>query len=211
MKVPTPKTSRSTSGGGKKVYLVADAALPPTLLMPKLQRCFDAGLDLLQLYNTEKCGVGKLNALAELANSYRSKVLIYNDLKSVSATKIKALHSDEVLDLAMVEKKTGKLTYKGVTVGNDLDKIKQAALQGYDYISFCALFPTSSAQVCEFVNFDIIKKARKIFGGALFLAGGITTATVKKLAELDYDGIVAISAIFDAKKPEETIKIFKNQ
>lgn len=195
----------------KKVYLVADASLPQKYLVKKFTKCFESGLNLLQLYNTQKCSSEWLNSIADLANLHKVNVVIYNDVDSVISTKIKAIHLDEVEDIIEVEKNAGKLTYKGVTVGNDLTKIAKAEELGYDYISFCSLFPTTSANVCDFVNFETIKQARNVFSKEIFLAGGITVSTVKKLKELDYDGIVAISAIFESDNIAKTIQTFKNQ
>ena len=76
-----------------------------------------------------------------------------------------------------------------------MDAVKWAAEHHVDYISFCSMFPSSSAATCEIVSYESVKKAAKIFDKPLFLAGGIYPGNIKQLKDLEYDGIAVISGI----------------
>ncbi|HLT93208.1 MAG TPA: thiamine phosphate synthase, partial [Membranihabitans sp.] len=77
-----------------------------------------------------------------------------------------------------------------------------------DYISFCSLFPSSTADRCEIVRFDTIQNARKMTDIPLFLAGGITPEKMELLQDLDYWGIAVVSGIMLAQNPREELRKF---
>ena len=77
-----------------------------------------------------------------------------------------------------------------------------------DYISFCSMFPSSTANSCELVSFETVRQARLITSLPIFLAGGIRPGNIEALKELDYSGIAVVSGVMSANNPAEAINLY---
>ncbi|MBV7441415.1 thiamine phosphate synthase [Weeksellaceae bacterium TAE3-ERU29] len=192
----------------KQIYLIVDASIPLADLKLKLKE-ISPFLDKIQLYNTEKINEVELKSLLDWLTNQSAQCFIYENKKALGLNKKVGIHLDEVEDLTELESQLQRKINKGVTVGNNLEKLKYAEKLGYDYISFCSVFPTKSANVCELVDFENIQKAREFFSGEIFLAGGINEETKQKLTGLNYTGVAVISALMDAENPLETLQKLK--
>ena len=94
-------------------------------------------------------------------------------------------------------------------MGNDLERLKWAEKMGADYVSFCAVFQTSSVSQCEIVPLTSIRLAKSMAKIPIFASGGITLDNVRSVLEAGADGIAVISAILKAQDPEQIAKSFK--
>src|SRR6185369_6565581 len=92
------------------------------------------------------------------------------------------------------------------TCNNDLAIVDWAMKQKLDYISFCSVFPSSTSNSCDLVSFDTIRRAREITSLPIFLAGGISPDNMKRLRELDFDGVAVISGIMNQDDPAQAAK-----
>ncbi|QAR30370.1 thiamine phosphate synthase [Ornithobacterium rhinotracheale] len=193
----------------KQIYLIIDVQIPLAKLQADLKLILQ-DLDKVQLYNTEEISVENLQKYIFwfLENSL-AQVFIYENMLALELSKNIGIHLDTPEDLTGLEQKLNRKIPKGCTVGNDLAVLKRAQKYGYDYISFCSVFPTKSANVCELVKFENIRKARALFSGEIFLAGGITPKTRKMLDNVDFDGIATISALMTSKDKRKTIESLK--
>lgn len=178
----------------KQVYLLIDATLNLEKVQSKLEKVLPL-LSKIQLYHTQRIYPEYLKEWLDWLNSFDIPCFVYQNTSVLEFNEKVGIHLDNVEDLSDTEIRLERKIRKGVTVGNDIEKIKRAEQLGYDYISFCSVFPSESAEVCELVNREIIQQARKYFSGEIFLAGGINTDTKKQLQGLDYDGVAVISAI----------------
>ncbi len=86
-----------------------------------------------------------------------------------------------------------------------------AADNGVDYISFCAMFPSPSAGVCEIVMKETVIQARQLTSLPIFLSGGITLNNIDELTSTGMNGIAVISAIIKADDPQTATKAFKEK
>ncbi len=189
----------------KQIYLIIDAEIPLEELQQQLNSVLPF-ISKVQLYHTKKIDTDSLKNLIYWLTSNCKSCWVYEDKEALKWHPHLGIHLDEVEDISELEKTLQRVIPKGVTVGNDLEKLKKAEALGYDYISFCSVFPTTSAAVCELVNFEKISQARSLFSREIFLAGGINESTQPQLEGLDYDGIAVISALMDAKNPLETLQ-----
>jgi len=82
---------------------------------------------------------------------------------------------------------------------------------GADYISFCSMFPSVTANSCELVDFETVKKAKEQFDIPIFLAGGIDLAKIAELKPLQANGIAVVSGIFSHEDPSEQVLKYKKQ
>src|SRR5690606_21445536 len=97
----------------------------------------------------------------------------------------------------------------GFTGGNDLERIRWANQNQVDYLSFCAMFPSSSAISCEIVKPSTVLLARQLTRLPLFLSGGINPENLKGLSLLDFQGVAIISGIMSAENPAKKVKNYK--
>jgi thiamine-phosphate pyrophosphorylase len=127
-------------------------------------------------------------------------------------TGVDGVHFDAVpADLDQIRKKTGKPFLCGLTCGNDLSRVQWAEENCLSYISFCSLFPSPSAGVCEIVRKETVRQARQLTAMPIFLAGGITLENIDELHDTGMNGIALISAIMKADDPQTAAKAFKNK
>ena len=204
--------SKPIKGG---IYLVADGGMDPAILMHKLEQALRGGISVIQLYNIsndKEETIATINKICELAHSFDVPVLINNNWYFIDRTLLDGVHFDKVpLDYAFVEKSIQKDFIKGITCTNDLAVIEWADKNGFDYISFCSMFPSPSVDSCDIVSFETVQKARKITQMPIFLAGGLNSETLPKLSSLSFDGIALISAIMSAIDITASTKQFKHE
>jgi len=193
---------KSISSG---IYLVIDPSMEEQVLLKKLQIVLTKEIAAVQVWDNFKADqdiTGLIGKIQFLCAQHRTPVLINNRWEYLTATGLDGVHFDAVPDdLDQIRKKIRKASILGLTCGNDLADVGWAVEQGIDYISFCSMFPSSSVGDCEIIAYGTVKKARSIFDGPLFLAGGICPENLKRLDGLKYDGIAVISGIMDSENP----------
>lgn len=196
---------RTQLGG---LYLVADPSLEREILLDRVRRALEGGIDLLQLWNrwpggTDRAGREKLaGLLVELAGAHDVPVLINNEWELLKTTSLAGVHFDAMPDnFDRIRREIGRDFLAGVTCENDLEVVKRADEAEMDYISFCAMFPSPSAAECEIVRPDTVRRARELTDLPLFVSGGITPERMERLVEVDFDGVAVISGILEAEEP----------
>jgi len=97
----------------------------------------------------------------------------------------------------------------GYTCGNNRDMVRKAESLGADYISFCAVFPSPSADSCEIVPLESIRQAKQIISTAVFASGGITLENAHLVMEAGADGLAIASSILSAEDPETKALAFR--
>ncbi len=204
--------SKPIKGG---IYLVANGGMDPVMLMNKLEQALQGGITIIQLYNitddTEPT-LSNINQICQLAHSFDVPVLINNHWYLLDRTLLDGVHFDKIpTDYAFVERSIQKDFLKGITCTNDLEIIEWADKKHFDYVSFCSMFPSPSADSCEIVSFETIQKARKITQMPIFLAGGLNRETLPKISALPFDGIALISAIMSADDITASARYFKKE
>ena len=187
---------RKISGG---IYLIADAGLDNKILLKKLDEALKSGVSVVQLYNTENVLSGQvtdINFICNLCHQYHVPVLVNNNWALLSKTLLDGVHFDKIpANYSQIKHTINKAFYKGITCSNDVSVIKWANDNQFDYISFCSMFPSTSADSCEIISFETVKKARAITHIPIFVAGGINLHNINSLSGLPLDGIAVISGI----------------
>ena len=203
---------RRIEGG---IYLVVDPSMNEQILLEKIAEAIQGGVDVIQIWNHWNEDVDKhklVDAICSLAHKQNIPVLINEDWTLLKNTRLDGVHFDTIPnDINSIREEIGCTIYCGITCGNDLATVEWANEHKLDYISFCSMFPSSSAGVCEIVSIDAVKKAKAITTMPIFLAGGISLDNIKELKDTQANGIAVISAIMKADDAAQKTKQFKQQ
>ena len=198
------------------VYLVIDPAMNRDALFLKLREALEAGVSIVQLWNhwpakaTPEDKRQLINEVLQLAETFDVPVLINEEWQWLNQTNLHGVHFDAIPDDWDTIKQTiGREVMVGLTCGNDTGRIRWAEDQQLDYISFCAMFPSSSVDTCEIVRPDSVLEARKLTQLPIFLSGGINPQNLETLKALDFQGVAVISGIMSADSVTERIHAYQ--
>jgi thiamine-phosphate diphosphorylase len=175
-------------------------------LIAGVAKSLAGGATLLQLGKgwtdqTEALSVGR--EVLRLARAYNVPLLVSDDIHLAQELGAQGVHLDrDDLKPHAVRAALGESALVGVTIGNSLDKARQAEVDRADYISFCAIFPSTSVQRRDIVPLATVREARRAVHLPIFASGGINERNAAQVLEAGADGIAVISAIFQAKDPE---------
>lgn len=192
------------------VYLVVDPAVEKLVLLQKIAAALQEEISVIQVWDhfREEGDIEALiGSVQVLAASKGVPVVVNNRWDLLSKLELAGVHFDVIPDnLQEIRKHVGRNFISGLTCNNDLTCVEWAAENKMDYISFCSIFPSVTANSCDLVNFDTIRAARQTFPGSIFLSGGITPNKIDELTGLNYNGIAVVSGIMSADDPAEAVK-----
>lgn len=206
---------REIQGG---LYLVLDPSMAREILFLRLKAALEGGVQLLQIWNNWSEDFDQMkkraliNDVVDLAKQFVVPVLINEEWELLQDSALSGVHFDQVpADYASIKNTLSAQAIVGITCGNDLKVVEWADRQGLDYISFCAMFPSASAGVCEIVSPETVKQAGLLTDLPLFVSGGITPENITELKELDIAGVAVISGILSHSDPKQAALTYSNQ
>ncbi|UCF59536.1 MAG: thiamine phosphate synthase [Candidatus Bathyarchaeota archaeon] len=187
--------------------------MPHRRLLDVVEKALRGGVDVLQLWATgqkESKPLELAKKLLDLANGYNAPLIINNDIQLAKEVEAHGVHMDRYNVVpADVRKALGEQSVIGYTVGNDLERVKWAETVGADYVSFCAVFPTTSVTQCEVIPLNTVRLAKSLTHLPVFASGGINLSNAHLVLETGADGIAVISSILKAQNPEKAAESFK--
>lgn len=203
---------RSIEGG---IYLVVDPSIEEPVLLQKMEEALKGGVDIIQIWNNWTDDINKLKLIGrvcELAHRSDVPVLINEEWELINDTLLDGVHFDSIPnDIMHVRQQVERPFICGITCGNDLSIVRWAEANKLDYISFCSMFPSTSAGACEIVSIENVKKAKALTSMPVFVAGGISLDNIHDLKETKANGVAVISAILQADNVAEKTKQFKQK
>lgn len=196
------------------LYLVVDPMPGLRETLPKIEAALEGGVDVIQLWNNwdphephDRFIIG----LSERARSYRVPVIINERWEWLKTLPLDGIHFDGIpKNFNEIKEEIKHPFLTGITCGNDMETIHWAIRNKLDYISFCSVFPSSTANSCELVRTDTIKQARALTEMPIYAAGGISCDNISTLLPLGIDGVAVVSGIMTAAEPQKAARQFKN-
>lgn len=206
------KTGRLITGG---LYLVVDPSLERQALLAKLRQALEEPVVAVQIFD-QFAGVpdaiGLVKEIGLLCHAKQVPALLNNHWEWLPETDLDGVHFDLLPEsMDEIRKQVNRPFMTGVTCNNDLSVIVEAIRQQVSYISFCSIFPSTTSNSCELVQFDTIREARRLTDMPIFLAGGIRPGNMGELKELPYDGVAVVSGIMSADDPQTAIRQYLKQ
>ena len=197
------------------LYLVLDTSLEVSVLLQKLGDALAGGVDIVQIWNNwpedfqEQDKIATIKKIQQLIEPYQVPLIIHEDWSLALKTKAAGIHFDTLPDKwsEMKEKLSDYLI--GFTVGNEIEKIEWAIAENVAYLSFCAMFPSSSVDSCDIVSPETVLFAGELTDIPLFLSGGITPEKLDQLGHLTYKGVAVISGILNTYSPTKAAESYK--
>lgn len=192
------------SGG---IYLVLDPALARERLLLSLKKAVLSGKVCgVQLWDHWEGVENKGGLIGEIMTVCREAevaLLVNNNRQMLVEYGFDGIHFDAMPEESLydLKREAGSRTLVGLTLGNDLSPLLSAGAGALDYISFCSVFPSASAGVCEIVSRETIQNARTLTRLPVFLSGGINLSTISELEGLPFEGVAVISGVMSAPDP----------
>lgn len=197
------KTGNKKIKGG--VYLVVDPANLNDQKLEKIQQALQSGLAAIQLWNhwnEVKDRIAIVQQVVKLAKPFQVPVLVNENWELLTETGADGIHFDQPSEnLGLIKAAIGRPVITGITCGNNLDTVQYAIDEKMDYISFCSVFPSGSANSCEWVKPATMAAARAMTAMPIFAAGGITAGNLPQLLPTGLDGVAVINSIMKADDP----------
>jgi thiamine-phosphate pyrophosphorylase len=192
--------------------LVIAPILASDELLSAVKKALKGGVDVLQFVPRRQTldTLELAKDLSRLSGQFDVPFLINGDCLLAKEAKADGLHFDSY-DIVPDEARRilGEQCIVGYTLGNDLKRLEWAESIGADYVSFCSIFPSSSATQCETVPLETIRAAKSRTTIPIFAAGGITPKNAHLVLEARADGIAVTSAILKAQSPEKAAMSLK--
>jgi thiamine-phosphate pyrophosphorylase len=192
------------------LYLVVSPVMPFDELLVTVKKALRGGVDLLQLIPEGSEILRLAEDLSSLTEQYDVPFLVNGNLQLAKEVGAEGLHLDRYdVTPSEVKQVLGKQCIIGYTLGDNLEKLKWAETVGADYVSFCSVFPTSSATQCDIVPIETIRAAKFQTTLPIFAAGGINLNNAERVLKAGVNGIAVTSALLKAKDPEQKARAFK--
>lgn len=194
------------------LYLVIDPATAHSVLMQKLDTILKEDIAAVQIWDnflSDENIIETIRSIAEKCNAVGVPVLINNRWDLLKDLALSGVHFDNIpTDIASIKAIINRPFLTGITCNNDLHVVQWAADHQFNYISFCSMFPSTTSNSCELVQFETVQQARQISNIPIFLAGGIRPGNLQQLDALPYDGIAVVSGVISAEDPRMAAKAY---
>ena len=189
------------------LYAVTDRSwLHGRTLKEQVKEALDGGVTFLQLREKQidsELFLQEAQELKELCKQYQVPFVINDDVElalKVDADGVHVGQSD--MEAGDVRKKLGKDKIIGVSA-QTVEQAVMAEKHGADYLGVGAVFPTSSKDDAQEVDYETLKAICQAVQIPVIAIGGINAQNVERLA--------VISAIFAQEDIKEAAKELKNR
>lgn len=197
---------------GKGIYLVVDPSMEKKQLLTKLQQAVKQHIVAVQVWDNLEYVENTDELLANIIVTCKQAevpVLINNRWELLLKLDFDGIHFDAIPEnIDLIKSKLGYEIITGITCNNDLSVVQWANDHELDYISFCSMFPSPTANSCELVSFETVRRTPSITSLPIFLAGGIRPGNIGELKTLDYSGVAVVSGVMSSDNPAEAINLY---
>ncbi|MDQ6963484.1 MAG: thiamine phosphate synthase [Mariprofundales bacterium] len=185
------------------VYGILPADLPMTQLLYRAEAALNGGIKWLQFRDKKqgfKRWLRRAERVKKLCQCYRAQLIVNDSIELATSAAADGVHLGRSDLPTWTEVRAAHDS--GLTVGVSCRadaQMAQAALDGgADYLSFGAIFPTSSKRGVPPIGLARLAKARQLFANANLIAiGGITHDNIVQVKEAGADAAALISGLFE--------------
>ena len=193
------------------LYAVTDRSwLHGRTLKEQVKEALDGGVTFLQLrekHIDSGLFLQEAQELKDLCKQYQVPFVINDDVEL--ALKVDAVGQSD-MKAGDVRKKLGKDKIIGVSA-QTVEQAVMAEKHGADYLGVGAVFPTSSKDDAQEVDYETLKAICQAVRIPVIAIGGINAQNVDRLKGSGICGVAVISAIFAQEDIKEAAKELKNR
>jgi thiamine-phosphate pyrophosphorylase len=199
------------------LYLVITPKQSESELLEKLRKALQNGLGAVQLYNdwprafahTDKLQL--IQKIHAVCREFNTPFLLNNEWELLKDVRVEGVHFDTLPDGWPQQKKAlGFSMITGLTLTNDLSVLGDLDTLEVDYLSFCAMFPSSSVASCEIVDPKNVAITLEKVNLPVFISGGVTPENIAVFKSMPISGVAVISGIMNSSAPDEAVTAYKN-
>ncbi|NOR73311.1 MAG: thiamine phosphate synthase [Mariprofundaceae bacterium] len=201
--------SRSGVSG---IYGILPADLETQELLKRAEAALKGGVKTLQFRDKKqgfKVALKRGKALKALTARYGAKLIVNDSIQLAHEIEADGVHlgRGDIEDLALIRQNAGEGLILGVTCRADASFGNHAIESGADYLSFGAVFPTTTKPEVPAIGLPRLQKAINMFPDANIVAiGGIGLEAIGAVKSTGVDSVAVISALFAADKVESTAR-----
>ena len=181
------------------LYAISDG--PRADLLDACAAALAGGATILQYRDKSSEHARRLDearALQALCLRHRVPLIVNDDIALAAAVGAAGVHLGED-DAAIAEARArlGASAIIGVSCYDSLERARQFAALGADYLAFGAFFPSPTKPHARVAALQLLREAKPL-GLPLVAIGGITHDNASLLVEAGADAVAVISALFGA-------------
>ena len=142
------------------------------------------------------------SALLGLCRPLGVPLIVNDDVELAAATGAAGVHlGEDDADVAAARQRLGNGAIIGVSCYDSLERARELAAAGADYLAFGAFFPSPTKPRARRATADLLRAAQAL-RRPLVAIGGITPDNAGSLIEAGADFVAVISGVFGASDPE---------
>ena len=181
------------------LYAITDG--PRDDLLAAARAALEGGAAMLQYRDKTRDADRRLRetrALASLCRASAMPLIINDDVELARASGAAGVHlGEDDADIADARAAVGTDAIIGVSCYDSLQRARDAAAAGADYLAFGAFFPSITKPRARHATPDVLRDARQ-FGLPRVAIGGITPENGKSLIAAGADYLAVVSGVFGA-------------
>ncbi|MDX8387193.1 MAG: thiamine phosphate synthase [Ghiorsea sp.] len=204
------------------IYGILPADLDTALLLEKAEDALSGGVRILQ-FRDKKSGfkrqLKRAVLLRELTSQFDATFIINDSLQLALDSDADGVHlgRDDVADISKIRQTVAENFILGITCRADARYAKSALDFGANYVSFGAVFPSSTKADVPVIGLPRLHKACQMFPDSNICAiGGISTESLPAVKACGATYAAVISSLFDGtpeqikNQAEQMVNTWKN-
>jgi len=198
------------------IYAILPANLETDDLLQHAEEALKGGVKTLQLRDKKKGfkqALKRAKALKELTVQHGASLIVNDSIQLAQEAGADGVHlgKDDIENLTLLRQSADSGLIFGVTCRADAAFGKHALDSGADYLSFGAVFPTTSKPEVPTIGLARLQKAKQLFPSANIIAiGGITAEAISAVKSTGVDSVAVISGLFASDDIESTARAMCN-
>jgi thiamine-phosphate pyrophosphorylase len=179
------------------LYAIADGPRPD--LLAAVEAALHGGASVVQYRDKTADAVRRFveaRALVELCHRHGAPLIVNDDVELATQAGADGVHlGEDDADLARARTRLGARAIIGASCYDSLERARDLAAAGADYLAFGAFFPSPSKRTSRRATPDLLRQAVEL-DKPLVAIGGITTDNALPLRQAGADFLAVISAVF---------------
>jgi len=195
------------------VYGILPSGLSTELLLQQAESAMRGGVRVLQ-YRNKQPGFHRARkqgqALRALCRDYQTMFIVNDSIPLALACEADGVHlgSEDVMDLTQARRDIGNDLCMGITCRADAVLAKHALACGADYLSFGAVFASTTKADVPVIGLPRLQRARQMFPDAIICAiGGIDASHLAEVKACGANAAAVVSCLFAAADIEQQARL----